>query len=116
MKCLRKFWYFWTEFVAGDDNVCTDKDNLEFVQSSKSTIDANSGYENEMNNAASVPTSSEMRNIKKSGAAIEGRGKTKRRRRKGQDGKSQQHGGGRSKMAKGWMDGYFANLVESNAK
>ncbi|GFU89383.1 hypothetical protein TNCV_1783651 [Trichonephila clavipes] len=30
--------------------------------------------------------------------------------------KGQQHGGGRSKMAKGWMDGDFANLDESNAK
>ncbi|GFX32596.1 hypothetical protein TNCV_3704701 [Trichonephila clavipes] len=29
---------------------------------------------------------------------------------------SQQHGGGRSKMAKGWMDSDFANLDESNAK
>ncbi|GFV54187.1 hypothetical protein TNCV_1027591 [Trichonephila clavipes] len=33
-----------------------------------------------------------------------------------QDRKSQQHGGGRSKMATGWMDGDFANLDESNAK
>ncbi|GFU15367.1 hypothetical protein TNCV_1045701 [Trichonephila clavipes] len=32
------------------------------------------------------------------------------------DEKSQRHGGGRSKMAKGWMDGDFANLDESNAK
>ncbi|GFU28066.1 hypothetical protein TNCV_3153801 [Trichonephila clavipes] len=28
--------------------------------------------------------------------------------------KSEQHGGGRSKMAKGWMDGDFANLDEKN--
>uniref|UniRef100_A0A8C4RRF5 Tigger transposable element-derived protein 4 n=1 Tax=Erpetoichthys calabaricus TaxID=27687 RepID=A0A8C4RRF5_ERPCA len=60
------------EFVAvDDDNVCTapimaDKDILEFVQSSKNIIDADSDDENEMNNAAPVPTSSEMRNIMKS--------------------------------------------------
>uniref|UniRef100_A0A8C4SEN5 HTH CENPB-type domain-containing protein n=1 Tax=Erpetoichthys calabaricus TaxID=27687 RepID=A0A8C4SEN5_ERPCA len=60
------------EFVAvDDDNVCTapimtDKDILEFVQSSKNIIDADSDNENEMNNAAPVPTSSEMRNIMKS--------------------------------------------------
>uniref|UniRef100_A0A8C4RFJ1 HTH CENPB-type domain-containing protein n=1 Tax=Erpetoichthys calabaricus TaxID=27687 RepID=A0A8C4RFJ1_ERPCA len=39
---------------------------LEFVQSSKNIIDADSDDENEMNNAAPVPTSSEMRNIMKS--------------------------------------------------
>ncbi|GFU13836.1 hypothetical protein TNCV_940271 [Trichonephila clavipes] len=43
-----------------DDNECTasitaDKDNLEFVQSSKNIIDAASDDENEMNNAAPVP-------------------------------------------------------------
>ncbi|GFT38481.1 hypothetical protein TNCV_1247761 [Trichonephila clavipes] len=43
-----------------------DKHILEFVQSSKNIIDADSGGENEMNNAASVPTSSKMRNIMKS--------------------------------------------------
>ncbi|GFS69963.1 uncharacterized protein TNCV_3102451 [Trichonephila clavipes] len=32
------------------------------------------------------------------------------------DDENQQHGGGRSNMAKGWMDGDFANLDESNAK
>uniref|UniRef100_A0A8C4SC05 HTH CENPB-type domain-containing protein n=1 Tax=Erpetoichthys calabaricus TaxID=27687 RepID=A0A8C4SC05_ERPCA len=42
------------------------KDILEFVQSSKNIIDADSDDENEMNNAAPVPTSSEMRNIMKS--------------------------------------------------
>ncbi|GFX00763.1 hypothetical protein TNCV_4577301 [Trichonephila clavipes] len=44
------------EFVAvDDDNVCTapimeDKDILEFVQSSKNIIDADSGDKNKMNN------------------------------------------------------------------
>ncbi|GFV71703.1 hypothetical protein TNCV_3534911 [Trichonephila clavipes] len=41
------------------------KDILEFVQSSKNTIDAYSANENEMDNAALVPTSSEMRNVMK---------------------------------------------------
>ncbi|GFT62323.1 hypothetical protein TNCV_4717211 [Trichonephila clavipes] len=56
------------EFIAADeDNVCTDptmedKDILEFVQSSKD-MDADLDDENEMNNEAPVPTSSEMRNI-----------------------------------------------------
>ncbi|GFW14261.1 hypothetical protein TNCV_3548501 [Trichonephila clavipes] len=56
------------EFIAvDDDNVCsapimTDKDILEFVQSSKN-IDEDSDDPNEMKNAAPVPTSSEMRNI-----------------------------------------------------
>ncbi|GFS52056.1 hypothetical protein TNCV_1104781 [Trichonephila clavipes] len=50
--------------AVGDDNVCTapimaDKDILDFVQSSKNTIDADSDDENEMTNAAPVPTSSE---------------------------------------------------------
>ncbi|GFW37695.1 HTH_Tnp_Tc3_2 domain-containing protein [Trichonephila clavipes] len=40
-----------------------DKDILEFVRSSKNIIDADSKDENEMNNAAPVTTSSEMRNI-----------------------------------------------------
>ncbi|GFW60865.1 hypothetical protein TNCV_2672861 [Trichonephila clavipes] len=50
------------EFVAvNDDNVCialimADKDILEFAQSSKNIIDADSEVENEMNNAAPVPT------------------------------------------------------------
>ncbi|GFX15206.1 hypothetical protein TNCV_2709111 [Trichonephila clavipes] len=53
------------EFIAVDDNnvytfpIMTDKDILEFVQSSKNIIDADSDDENEMNNVASVPTSSE---------------------------------------------------------
>ncbi|GFX41736.1 hypothetical protein TNCV_388491 [Trichonephila clavipes] len=57
-------------FVAVDnDNVCTaliiaDKDILEFVQSSKNAFDADS--ENEMNDVAPVPTSSEIRNNIKS--------------------------------------------------
>ncbi|GFV93913.1 hypothetical protein TNCV_1811681 [Trichonephila clavipes] len=44
----------------------TQEDVLEFVQSSKSVIDANSCVEDKRNHAASVPTSSEMRNIMKS--------------------------------------------------
>ncbi|GFX76748.1 hypothetical protein TNCV_664551 [Trichonephila clavipes] len=50
------------EFVAvNDPNVCTasimaDKDILEFVQSSKNIIKADSGDENKMNNATPVPT------------------------------------------------------------
>ncbi|GFX38795.1 hypothetical protein TNCV_4748651 [Trichonephila clavipes] len=43
-----------------------DKDILEFVQSSKNIIDADSSDENEMKNAASDHTSYEMRNIMKS--------------------------------------------------
>ncbi|GFU96405.1 DDE-1 domain-containing protein [Trichonephila clavipes] len=60
------------ELVAvDDDNVCsapimTDEDILELVQSSKNIINEDSGNENEMNKAAPVPTSSEMRNIVKS--------------------------------------------------
>ncbi|GFV73932.1 uncharacterized protein TNCV_2641961 [Trichonephila clavipes] len=60
------------EFVAVvNDNVCTatimaGKDILQFVQSSKNFIDVDSDDESEMNNAAPVPTSSEMRNIMKS--------------------------------------------------
>ncbi|GFW46045.1 hypothetical protein TNCV_3276631 [Trichonephila clavipes] len=49
------------EFVAVND----DKDSLEFVHFSKNIIDADSDDENEMNNAAAFPTSSEMRNIMK---------------------------------------------------
>ncbi|GFT21221.1 hypothetical protein TNCV_2582821 [Trichonephila clavipes] len=54
-----------------DDNVCTvtiavDTDILEFVLSSKNTLDANSNDENEMNNAPPVPKSSEMGNVMKS--------------------------------------------------
>ncbi|GFV40419.1 hypothetical protein TNCV_2535871 [Trichonephila clavipes] len=60
------------ECIAIDDDiVCTfpimsDKDILEFVQSSKNIIDPNSDAENEMNNAAPVPTSFEIMNIIKS--------------------------------------------------
>ncbi|GFT38706.1 hypothetical protein TNCV_1498961 [Trichonephila clavipes] len=39
------------------------KDVLEFVQSSKNIIDADSDDENEMNNVTPAPTSSEMRSI-----------------------------------------------------
>ncbi|GFV61315.1 uncharacterized protein TNCV_4103731 [Trichonephila clavipes] len=42
-----------------------DKDILEFVQSSKNIIDADSDDELEMNNAVPVPISSEMRNVMK---------------------------------------------------
>ncbi|GFW98143.1 hypothetical protein TNCV_2491971 [Trichonephila clavipes] len=46
----------------------TDKDILEFVQSShKSIIEADSDDENAMNNAAPVPTSSEMKHVTKRG-------------------------------------------------
>ncbi|GFU75463.1 hypothetical protein TNCV_2861791 [Trichonephila clavipes] len=44
----------------------SDKDILELAQSSKNIIETDSDDENEMNNAAPVPTSSEMRNIMKS--------------------------------------------------
>ncbi|GFS79553.1 hypothetical protein TNCV_2370571 [Trichonephila clavipes] len=55
---------------AKDDNVytapiMTDKDVLEFVRSSKNIIDADSDDQNEMNDVAPDPTSSEMRNIRK---------------------------------------------------
>ncbi|GFS51485.1 transposable element Tcb1 transposase [Trichonephila clavipes] len=54
-----------------DDNVCTtpimaDKDIFEFVQNQKITTDADSDDENEMNNAAPVSASSEVRNVMKS--------------------------------------------------
>ncbi|GFU93514.1 hypothetical protein TNCV_947561 [Trichonephila clavipes] len=42
-----------------------DKDILEFVQRLKNIIDADFDHENEMNDAAPVPTSSEMRNVLK---------------------------------------------------
>ncbi|GFV58544.1 rho guanine nucleotide exchange factor 17 [Trichonephila clavipes] len=57
------------EFITlDDDNVCTapimaDKHILEFVQSSNNIIDADSEDKNEMNIAAPVPISSEMRNV-----------------------------------------------------
>ncbi|GFX68602.1 hypothetical protein TNCV_1800151 [Trichonephila clavipes] len=57
------------EFVAvDDDNVCTglfmpDKEISEFVHNSKIINDADSDDENELNNAAPVPLSSEMRNV-----------------------------------------------------
>ncbi|GFT28878.1 hypothetical protein TNCV_3585761 [Trichonephila clavipes] len=43
--------------------IMAGKDILEFVQGSKNIIDADSDDEDEMNNAASDTTSSEMRNI-----------------------------------------------------
>ncbi|GFW17646.1 hypothetical protein TNCV_2652031 [Trichonephila clavipes] len=64
-------YYVSGKFTAVDDeNVCvatitTDKDILKFVQNSKIIIDADSDDEKE-NDAASVPMSSEMRNIMKS--------------------------------------------------
>ncbi|GFV35227.1 hypothetical protein TNCV_620231 [Trichonephila clavipes] len=60
------------EFVAVEVTVVIryspnyDKDISEFVQSSKNIIDADSDDKIEMNIAAPVPTSSEMRNIMKS--------------------------------------------------
>ncbi|GFT95996.1 hypothetical protein TNCV_312921 [Trichonephila clavipes] len=42
-----------------------DKDILEFVQSLKNIIDAESNHESEKNNATPVTPSSEMRNIRK---------------------------------------------------
>ncbi|GFX35164.1 hypothetical protein TNCV_2331041 [Trichonephila clavipes] len=65
------------EFVAVDvnDDVCkgpimVDKDILKFVQSSKNIIDADSEDEFEVNNAAPVLTSSEIRNIMKKTCVI----------------------------------------------
>ncbi|GFU81771.1 hypothetical protein TNCV_3086831 [Trichonephila clavipes] len=46
--------------------IIADEDNMEFVQRSKSIIDADSDDENEINNTAHVPSSSEMRNSIKS--------------------------------------------------
>ncbi|GFT85104.1 hypothetical protein TNCV_791341 [Trichonephila clavipes] len=60
------------EFIAvEDDNVSTapnmtDKDILEFFQSTKNIIDADFDDENKMNNAAFVPTSYDIRNSIKS--------------------------------------------------
>ncbi|GFX05089.1 hypothetical protein TNCV_1423281 [Trichonephila clavipes] len=60
------------EFLTGKNyNVCTalimkDKNILVFVQSSKYILDADSNDEIKINKAASVATSSEMRNIMKS--------------------------------------------------
>ncbi|GFW92931.1 hypothetical protein TNCV_3495641 [Trichonephila clavipes] len=54
--------------VVDDDYVCTvpilaDEDILEFVRSSRNIIDADSDDENEMNNTALAPMSSEIRNV-----------------------------------------------------
>ncbi|GFU85377.1 hypothetical protein TNCV_2386811 [Trichonephila clavipes] len=54
--------------AVNDDDVCitpsvANKVILEFVKSSKNIIDSDSDDENEMNNAAPVPSTSEMRNI-----------------------------------------------------
>ncbi|GFT56487.1 hypothetical protein TNCV_2334461 [Trichonephila clavipes] len=60
------------KFVAVDGDtrritpIMADKDILEFVQSSKNIINADSEDENEMNNAVPIPTSSNMRNDRKS--------------------------------------------------
>ncbi|GFU25281.1 transposable element Tcb2 transposase [Trichonephila clavipes] len=61
------------KFITVDDDVCimavpiiAGKGILEFVQSSKNIIEADSNDENEMNNAFPVPTSSEKRNVLKS--------------------------------------------------
>ncbi|GFT38699.1 hypothetical protein TNCV_1498901 [Trichonephila clavipes] len=59
------------EIIAIDDDnmytapIVADKDILEFIQSSKNIIDADSCDENETNNAANVPTLFQMRNIMK---------------------------------------------------
>ncbi|GFY33308.1 SCAN domain-containing protein 3 [Trichonephila clavipes] len=59
------------EFVAVDDDnmyrapIMPYKDLREFVESSKSIIDADSDDEYEMNNAALVPTSSKVRDMMK---------------------------------------------------
>ncbi|GFW94744.1 hypothetical protein TNCV_4247841 [Trichonephila clavipes] len=59
------------EFITvHDGKVClapvmADKDILELVQSSKNIYDADSVDKNEMNNVASVLTSSEIRNVMK---------------------------------------------------
>ncbi|GFS95986.1 hypothetical protein TNCV_4277701 [Trichonephila clavipes] len=56
------------EFIAADDdNMCTSKDILNFVQRLKHIIHADySDDENEVNYAAHVPTSSETRYVMKS--------------------------------------------------
>ncbi|GFU55978.1 hypothetical protein TNCV_1557331 [Trichonephila clavipes] len=60
------------ELITVEDvNVCTapimaHKDILEFVQSTKNIVDACFDNENEMNNAVTVPTSSNIRNSIKS--------------------------------------------------
>ncbi|GFS57801.1 hypothetical protein TNCV_2909051 [Trichonephila clavipes] len=60
------------EFLSiDDDNVYTapfmaDKDILEFFQSSKNMIEADSEDKNELKIADSVPTSSELRSVVKS--------------------------------------------------
>ncbi|GFV69316.1 hypothetical protein TNCV_390121 [Trichonephila clavipes] len=61
------------EFAAVDDDVSDDVcpigadiDILEFIQSSKNIVEADSDNENEINNGAPVPMSSEMQNIMKS--------------------------------------------------
>ncbi|GFU28444.1 hypothetical protein TNCV_1938321 [Trichonephila clavipes] len=53
------------------DNLCTapiiaEKDFFEFVHSSKHIVDADSDDENEIDDAAPIPTSFEMRNVMKS--------------------------------------------------
>ncbi|GFU80569.1 hypothetical protein TNCV_534431 [Trichonephila clavipes] len=53
-------------FTVNDDNVCTalimaDNVILEFISSQKTSIEAGSNDKDEMNDAASVQTSSEMR-------------------------------------------------------
>ncbi|GFV93956.1 protein big brother [Trichonephila clavipes] len=69
--CLRKFLYYRTVRFSKFKNVLTDpimtsKVILEFAQSSKNIMKADSDDENEMNNIAPVSTSSEMSNIMKS--------------------------------------------------
>ncbi|GFT79759.1 hypothetical protein TNCV_3961251 [Trichonephila clavipes] len=47
------------------DSIMTDNNILEFVQSSKNTIDTEFDEDNETNNAAPISKSFEMRNIMK---------------------------------------------------
>ncbi|GFW42495.1 hypothetical protein TNCV_4256901 [Trichonephila clavipes] len=66
------FYSIFEEFIAVDDDkmytvpIMVDKDILEFVQSSKNSVDADFDDENEMKDAGPVPTSSKMRNVMKS--------------------------------------------------
>ncbi|GFU91255.1 hypothetical protein TNCV_4925851 [Trichonephila clavipes] len=46
--------------------IIVDRNILEFVQSSKNFMDGDSDDESEVNNAASVPVSNELRNVMKS--------------------------------------------------
>ncbi|GFT79210.1 hypothetical protein TNCV_2766451 [Trichonephila clavipes] len=58
--------YLWKNSATFGIPIMAYKDILEFVQSSKNIVDADSDDANAMDNAAPDPTSSEMKNIKKS--------------------------------------------------